>query len=205
MAHGEFDRFELCVEGDELVRAAARSGRGCVLLGSHLGSFDLLMLANQALGALPVTVMMHIDPHSRVRRIAGIDDTKLNVIALGQPDSFLRAFEVLKQGGIVAVLADRADGAAVLRSAFLDHAAPFPIGPHLLAARAAAQVLTCFGLLEGGNRYRVEFVELGPAAACDTPRAGLQPVVDRYAQVLEQFARRYPLNWFNFYPFWTRP
>ena len=50
------------------------AGRGCLLLGSHLGSFDLLMLAQRSMDGRPVSVMMRVDPRARVRRIAGIDD-----------------------------------------------------------------------------------------------------------------------------------
>lgn len=204
MAHGEFARFQVTVEGDELVREAVKPGRGCVLLGSHLGSFDLLSLANRALSEQRITVLMHVDPRSRVRRIAGIDDDTLQVITLGRPDSLVRAYEVLEQGGIVAALADRADGAAQLHSPFLGRPAPFPLGPHVLAARAGAAVLVCFGLYEGGTRYRIKFMELGATAARDCRGAGFQGVVDRYASMLEQTARQYPMNWFNFYPFWAR-
>ena len=204
MASGEFDRFDVTVEGDALVREALKPGKGCVLLGSHLGSFDLMMLANRALSDQPITVLMHADPRSRVRRIAGIDDDKLRIIPLGRPDSFLRAFEVLERGGIVAMLADRVDGAAHLESDFFQRPASFPVAPHVLAARAGATLLMCFGLYEGGARYRIEFVEFGPAAPLGSRGAALQPMVDRYAQALQAWAQRYPLNWFNFYPYWAR-
>lgn len=205
MASGEFERFEVEVVGDELVREALKAGKGCVLLGSHLGSFDLMMLANQALSEQPITVLMHFDPRARLRRIAGIDDGRLRVIQLGRPDSFLRAFEVLERGGLVAALADRVDGAAHLESEFFGRPASFPIGPHVLAARAGAAVLMCFGLYEGGKRYRIEFVEFGAAAPRESRGAQLQPVVNRYAAVLERYARRFPLNWFNFYAYWAPP
>jgi hypothetical protein len=71
------------------------SGKGCVLLGSHLGSFDLMTLKNKVLYDRPVTLLMHIDDRARVRRIAGIDDSKLSIIPLGRFDSYLRAYEVL--------------------------------------------------------------------------------------------------------------
>ena len=204
MASGEFQRFRDTIVGDELVRQAMEQGRGCLLLGSHLGSFDLMMLANQALVDQPINVMMHFDPRSRLRRIAGIDDSRVGVIPLGRPDSFLRAFDALQKGGIVAALADRVDpGAASLAADFLGAPVAFPLGPHVLAARAGAPVLMCFGLYEGGARYRIEFVEFGDAAARHSRGAALQPVVDRYARLLEQYAKRYPLNWFNFYPYWS--
>lgn len=203
MASGEFERFQVTIEGDVLVRDALNAGKGCVLLGSHLGSFDLLMLANQAFAQQPISVLMEHDPRSRLRGLAGIDDSKLHIIPLGRPDSFLRAYEVLEGGGIVAALADRIAGAAHLQSSFFGRPAAFPIGPHVLAARAGAAVLMCFGLYEGGANYRIEFIDFGPAAARASRGAALQPVVDRYVRLLERYARRAPKNWFNFYPYWA--
>lgn len=203
MAAGDFDRFEVTIEGLPLLDEALQAGKGCVLLGSHLGSFDLMMLANRAMDGRPVSVMMRIDPRSRLRRIAGIDDRAPSVIPLGRPDSYLRAHEALSKGGVVAVLADRVDGAAHLRARFLGRTTAMPVAPHVLAARSEAPVLMCFGLYETGNRYRIEFVEFGPAAPQGSRGIALQPVVERYAALLEQYARRYPLNWFNFYPYWA--
>lgn len=203
MAAGDFDRFEVTIVGLPLVNRALQAGRGCVLLGSHLGSFDLMILAHRAMDGRPISVMMRIDPRSRVRRIAGIDDRELNLIPLGRPDSFLRAHEELSMGGIVALLADRVDGGAQLPVRFLNRTTTMPIAPHVLAARSGAPILMCFGLYGGGNRYRIEFVEFGPTASSDSRGAALQPAIDRYAALLEQYARRYPLNWFNFYPYWA--
>jgi len=204
MAVGEFDRFRVTIEGASLVGEALKGGKGCLLLGSHLGSFDLMMLANQALAREPISILMHVDPRSRLRRIAGIQDNASRVIPLGRPDSFLRAYEVLERGGVVAALADRVDGGgASLEARFFGRPASFPLGPHVLAARAGAPVLMCFGLYEGGSSYRIEFVEFGPAADQRSRGAALQPVVDRYAALLETYARRYPTNWFNLYPYWT--
>ena len=104
---GDFRRFDATVEGDPLVLEALESGKGCVLLGSHLGSFDFMTLKNKVLYDRPVTLLMHIDERARVRRIAGIDDSKLSIIPLGRFDSYLRAYEVLERGGIVVALADR--------------------------------------------------------------------------------------------------
>ena len=174
MAHGEFHRFDVTIEGAPLVTEALKGGKGCVLLGSHLGSFDLMMLANQALNREPVSILMRVDPRSRLRRIAGIDDAPA-VIELGRPDSFLRAYEVLERGGLLAALADRVEGASAgLPATFLGRTVFFPIGPHVLAARAGAPVLMCFGVYEGGSSYRIEFVDFGPPA-----RPGQVPIADR--------------------------
>jgi len=203
LSAGEFDRFAVTIEGLALVDEALREGRGCVVLGSHLGSFDLMMLAQRALDGRPISVLMRVDPRSRVRKLAGIDDGAFDLIALGRPDSYLRAHEALERGAIVALLADRVDDRSTsLRARFLDRTTALPLAPHVLAARSAAPILLCFGLYEGANRYRIEFAPLGARAAQHARGTALQPLVDRYAALLEQYARRYPLNWFNFYPYW---
>ena len=204
MAAGDFNRFEVTVEGLPLVDRLLGAGRGCVLLGSHLGSFDLMALAHRAMDGRPISIMMRIDPHAKVRRLAGIDEFAANMIPLGRPDSFLRAHDALTRGEIIALLADRVDGpAASLPASFLGRITSMPIAPHVLAARSRAPVVMCFGLFEGGNRYRIEFAEFGEPAPSTARGAALQPVVDRYAALLETYARRYPLNWFNFYSYWA--
>ena len=203
MAAGEFDKLEVTIHGLSLVDRALQAGNGCVLLGSHLGSFDLLLLAGHALDGRSINVMMRVDPRSRLRRIAGIEDSSFNLIPLGRPDSYLRAHEALAQGGIVAILADRIDGAAKLPVRFMNRMTAMPIAPHILAARSNAPILMFFGIYDKHNRYRIEFVECGAAAAHNARGVELQPAVDAYAAVLEQYAQRYPLNWFNFYPYWT--
>jgi predicted LPLAT superfamily acyltransferase len=206
MAAGDFHRFEVDIVGLPVIDRLLAGGKGCVLLGSHLGSFDLMMLAQRAMDGRPISIMMRIDPRARLRRIAGIAESGPTLIQTGRPDSFLRASEALARGEIVGLLADRVDGAsASLAAPFLGHHAALPVAPHVLAARTGAPVVMCFGLHQGGNRYRIEFVDFGPPAARDCRGAAFQPVVNRYAALLERFARQYPLNWFNFYPFWIDP
>ena len=203
MAAGDFGKFDVTIDGLELVDRALQAGKGCVLLGSHLGSFDLLLLAGRAMGQRQINVLMRLDPRARVRRIAGIDDSAFNLIPLGRPDSYLQAHDALARGGVVAILADRINGTANLPVQFLDRKTTMPTAPHILAARSGAPVLMFFGLYDNDNRYRIKFVECGATAASGSRGAELQPMIDSYTAVLEQYARRYPLNWFNFYSYWA--
>jgi predicted LPLAT superfamily acyltransferase len=202
MATGDFDQFQVTIEGLDRLEQAIQDGRGCLLLGSHLGSFDMMLLAQRVMDGRRVSVMMRVDPRTRVRRIAGVHDDELNVIPLGRPDSYLRAHAALDAGSIVSALADRTDGSTELPVRFLGRTTALPVAPHILAARNQAPVLMCFGLYEGTNRYRIEFVEFGPPPPQSSRGQELQPWVDRYASILEKYATRYPLNWFNFYPYW---
>lgn len=202
MSAGHFERFELTIENQHLVDEALHNGRGCVLLGAHLGSFDLLMLAMREMDPRSLSVLMHLDPRARTRRIAGVDDTGLDVIPLGTPNSLLRAYSVLQRGGIVATLADRVDGSAALMTTFLGRPVEMAIAPHVLAARSRATTLMCLGLYEGANRYRIVFLDGFELASAQARGSDFQPLVDRYTHLLERYTRDYPQNWFNFYPYW---
>ena len=203
MAAGDFHRFEVDIVGLPLIDRLLAQGKGCVLLGSPLGSFALMMLAHRSMDGRPISIMMRQDPRARLRRVAGIAEGP-DLIQAGRPDSYLKANAALERGEIVALLADRVDGAATaLTTDFFGRPVAFPVAPHVLAARSGAPVAMCFGLHDGRNRYRIEFVEFGAEVPRHARGDALQPVVDRYADLLETFARRYPLNWFNFYPFWA--
>lgn len=203
LAAGEFQRLDIDIVGLEYVDQALANGRGCIVLGSHLGSFDLLACAQRQVDKRPISIMMRVDPRARLRRIAGIGDAQPEVIQTGRPDSYLRALRALERGEIVAMLADRNDGSGqALRSTFLGRKASFPVAPHVLAARSGAAAVLCFGVHICRNKYRIEFVDFGQNGALDARGKAFQGVVDRYASFIEAYARRYPLNWFNFYPFW---
>lgn len=204
LAACQFERFEVTIVGRELAERAIAAGHGLILLGSHLGSFDLMLLAQRAMTGHRLSVIMRRDPRSRIRRIAGIDDDSFDVIPTHRPDTLLRAYDALKDGRIVAVLADRADDGTHGTALFFGRPVELPAAPHALAIRSGAPVLMVFGLYEGGNRYRIEFVEFGETAPAKHRGETLQAMLERYAHILESYARRWPLNWFNFYPYWDR-
>jgi predicted LPLAT superfamily acyltransferase len=202
LAAGEFERFEVTIVGRELAERAIAAGHGLILLGSHLGSFDLMLLAQRAMTGHRISVIMRRDPRSRIRRIAGIDDIGFDIIPTHRPDTLLRAYDALEDGRIVAVLADRDDDGPHGTALFFGRPVELPLAPHALAIRSGAPVLMMFGLYEGRNRYRIEFVEFGETEPAKHRGEARQAMMERYAYILESYARRWPLNWFNFYPYW---
>src|SRR5437762_1339446 len=65
---GQFERFDIEVRGIELLRRTLARGRGCLLLGAHLGSFELLRtLAPEY--RLPVNVVMYEDNAANIAAV----------------------------------------------------------------------------------------------------------------------------------------
>ncbi len=208
------DRSGLAVElhGHELVMAHAASGRGALLLGAHLGSFE----AMRALaGAWDVPMLVVVDFHNakRVNAVLGALDPKLRVRLLDlAPDDPLALLEVknaIDRGELVALLADRPTGrdARDVVVSFLGAPARFPSGPQVLAHVLGCPVFFVCALFTAPASYHVHCVPL--AERIELPRRGrreaLEAHVRRYVSTLEDFTRAAPMNWFNFFPFWVQP
>jgi predicted LPLAT superfamily acyltransferase len=127
------------------------------------------------------------------------------IIPLGQLDTMLRIRARLDEGAMLGILADRRLGnERALPVEFLGATAMFPLGPMRAAALLRRPVVFMLGLYLGGNRYHVVFEPIadfsGPGAACGAD--AVAQAVRRYAALLEQYCRREPYNWFNFFDFW---
>ena len=204
---GRLPPFAIEIFGDRLISDQAESGQGCLLLGSHLGSFEVLRAIGMTLRRFPIRILMNT-AHNR-----GITDflNTLNpmlaqaILPIGGPDTLLRVQESVMQGYMVGVLGDRVvAGEKTARVRFFDRETAFPAGPLLLAALAGCPVILFFGLYRGGNRYEVHFETLAERIVLDRRcrQEQLAIWVQRYADRLEHYARLAPYNWFNFYDYW---
>ncbi|MDH4078192.1 MAG: hypothetical protein OEU68_00085 [Nitrospira sp.] len=204
---GRFDLFEVEFHGREVLQQELAKGRGCILLGAHVGSFEVVRSLGRSQGNLDVRVVMDEQNAHRIRDIT----KELNpvvaetVIQVGGVETMLQVKECLDQGGVIGVMGDRVtQDDQTVGCTFLGQEARFPTGPMRLANVARAPVVLFFGLYRGGNRYEVHLesfcdqVQLSPGQR----EADLRQCVQRYAERLEAVCRQAPDNWFNFYEFW---
>ena len=206
LASGGNAPLELEVSGAAEIERLLGRGRGCILVGSHLGSFEILRALGRSRGK-PVNVLMHEANAEKAKTLFArlAPELERRVLAAGRPETMLRIKECLERGEIVGILGDRALGRdRTQRCAFFGAPALFPTGPWLLAAALGAPVALFFGLYRGGARYEVIFETLTEGEG--VPREARQGVaagwLARYVARLEHHARRAPYNWFNFYDFW---
>jgi predicted LPLAT superfamily acyltransferase len=208
---GGAEGFAIRIEGQEHLARATAGGKGVVLLGAHLGSFDLLRLAAGRDAPVPIRMVMH---HAAGDALAAVfarasPESAAQILPLppagGDGIAFALALrEVLAAGGVIGVLADRpAAGQAVVPAAFLGAEAGFALGPFRLAAAMGAPLLLGFAVRLGRRRYlvRIEPFADPPAPAC-AREAALAPLVAAYAERLSTLCRAYPYNWFNFHDVW---
>ena len=205
---GRTENYRIEVEGLDALEAVLAEGRGCLLLGAHVGSFEVLRAVADAGAPVELAVLMHEANARRVQALVnafGGPRHAAAVIPLGTAGAMLRARECLERGGMVGLLADRRPhGERAARVPFLGAPAPLPLGPHVLAGMLGAPVMLAFGIWQGPRRYLVRFEPFadpspqgrGDRAAVAGERAA------RYAARLEEVCRAHPYNWFNFHDFW---
>lgn len=205
---GRFDLFELTVHGMDDFDRLLKQGRGCLLVGSHLGSFEAVRAVGLAHEAFEIRVLMDEQNAPLFRRLIAELNPQVagTVIQVGDAASMLQVKECVDRGGVVGVMGDRViqDDQAV-GCLFLGGSARFPSGAMRLAHVVRAPVVLFFGLYRGGNRYEIhlepfsEEVRLAP----DDREADVRRWTQRYADRLAVHCRQAPNNWFNFYEFWN--
>lgn len=207
LLHGDFERFGITVHGKEIVHRQIESGKGSILLGSHLGSFELLRALGVMQRSFSLKVLMDALHNQNITRFFDALNREIaaTVIAPDRPDTLIRVKESLDAGSFVGMLGDRVSGGdKTTQCQFLNEPATFPAGPVLLAAMMRCPVILFFGLYRGGNRYEIYFEHFADEIDLDRVRRAenIQLWMQRYAERLEHYARLAPYNWFNFYPFW---
>jgi len=182
------------------------SDRGLIVVGSHLGSFEALRGAGAAVTGRRVRPLMYVANARKVQRVLDAINPALvgEVISAGRADTMLQIHAALAAGDIVGILADRSPfEERSVTAPFMGTPASLPVGAYRLAALADVPVVFGCAVLDGSG-YSMFFHDMGrPAGRSRAERAAwIDGAAQRFAALLEQHARAWPYNWFNFYDFW---
>jgi predicted LPLAT superfamily acyltransferase len=203
------DLFNITVEGDSSVLARVAGGSGALLMGAHLGSFEVIRCLSRHQREIHVAMAMY---EENARKISGIlaainPACVPDIISLGHIDAMLNIAERLAHGGCVGVLGDRTLAAEPVQAVtVLGETAYLPTGPMRAAAILRCPVFFMAGLYRGGNNYHVVFEPIADFSA-DPGRgraSAVRAAIERYAALLDRYCRSDPYNWFNFFDFWRR-
>lgn len=197
LLNDRMDLFDIALPDAATLQALLPPGRGCLVFGAHLGSFEVLRSLARRRADVQVSLLMYEENARASNAVLGAinPDLGVEVIGLGRSGAMLKVAERLEAGGIVGLLADRGlDAAGMLPLPFLGAPAAFPAGPFRMAALLRRPVVLMLCLYRGGNRYEVVLEPLEAPDAVAMQR--------RYVERLEFHCRQAPYNWFNFYRFW---
>jgi Kdo2-lipid IVA lauroyltransferase/acyltransferase len=193
--------------GEENYRAAEQAGKGLLLLGGHIGAWELSSFALGLYGH-PCHFLVRAITNSRVDALVN----QYRGLSGGKPieknESARVMFKVLRSGGAVGILVDH--NTALEEGVFVDFfgiPACSTSGLARIALRTGAAVLPVYALWdETAGKYRlhvdppVELIRTGDADA------DVRANTARFIQIIEDIARAYPDQWLWVHKRWkTRP
>ena len=204
-----FARFDVRMHGLDELTSRIRPERGVLLLGSHIGSFEVLRVAASERPDVKVRVVLDTQKTPALTELLHAINPEIGrkVIDASRPstDIVLALGEAIREGALATLLADRArPHEATVVVDFMGAPAAFPVAPFLIGSVLKAPIVLCFGLYRGGNRYDLYFESFSDELAA-APRAH-----DRVARgratlrgAPQQLCAQDPYNWFNWHDFWN--
>ncbi len=206
---GEHDQIEIEHRGSEHLFRLWHERRGGILLGAHLGSFDMLRLISAQAGVMVNVVMFTrhaVQINAFFEKLS--PDSTVRVIQL-DPASVRTVFEIkacIDRGEFVGILGDRVwQGERSAVASFLGRPARFPLGPFLLQGLLGCPMLLSLCLRTGPSSYQALALPFAEGGVVPRPERAkrAQELVEAYARMLEQRCLETPYQWFNFFDFWA--
>jgi len=193
-------RRAVVTDGWELFVAAAARGQGVILASAHVGPVSVcgqIIVANGYEITLPIE-----NETSELARAINRARTRMG-LRFVETDSALGIARILRRGGILGVLADRAVTGIGERVPFFGRPALLPSAHVALALRTGAALMPAFAHRDG-TVLRAVFepaIELSRTGDRDLDvREGMR----RWIPVLERHIRQAPEQWSVFEPVWRR-
>ena len=190
----------VAIEGREHLDAAARHGRGVIILTAHVGNWELGACVLSRLGARVAAVAL---PHDDPRMDALINRQRhrcrVEAIRVGS-DAPRTILARLREGCLLGVLGDWDIAGDGIARPFGQGRMLFPRGPAVLSLRSRAPIVPSLIVREGVGAFRLR---------CEPPlwpqRAGqagasIEGLVGAYAERISAWVQQYPEQWLMFRP-----
>lgn len=205
MRHDARDLGDLLeVEGWRHVEEALASGKGAVLLSSHVGFYRLLRWYLRTRDVETLHLMRIGVPEKPERTLRELAAARIRdryrlagdrLAGAGFEAAYLKqAYEHLRRGGLVEIAGDGNAGSSHVLVRLRQRSWVFRTGGLALGQMAGAPVLPCFTTLERGPRFRLEIQRPLEHDAAPTRPLQIAAMARDYARRLEHYLDQHPSN-----------
>lgn len=210
---GALSESEVIYSGRERLFAELSLGRGALLLGAHLGNLEVCRIIADFNKTIKINVLVHTKHAQKFNKMlqSTNDKSQLNLIQVTEITAATAQllYDKIEQGELVVMAADRTPVSNLQRVAkarFLGAEAMFPQGPFILAGLLKCPVYTLF-CLKQQDKFTIYFEQFESAIQYQKHNREqlMTQHIQCFAQRLESYCLREPLQWFNFYDFWQNP
>lgn len=192
-------------EDSGVIQGMLDGEKGFIIAGAHVGCLELAgmsLVHNQK--RINAIVFGGERAEFQKKRDATFHKSNMSLIPVSDDMSHLFTIkERLEQGEIVVIPCDRVFGSTKsVTCDFLEGTAQFPVGTFRLAAQLDVPIVALFIMKEKGTEYKVIEKRLPEVVESNSVKKAVRMTVE-YVKILEQVVKSYPLQWFNFFPFWN--
>ncbi len=183
----------------EIMRDALSTGTGCILVGAHLGSFEIgarwLVANGYPLAALARGAR---DPGTTEYMLKLRERCGIRVITLSQ--SMKPIITTLRENHCLAILCDQNAGDVYVP--FFGHLTGTADGPAKIALKTGASMLFMHSVRTPEGRYKIEVTDVYHPESTGDRDADVRTVMSHVNQQIEQSIRAYPEQWLWFHDRW---
>ncbi len=196
---------ELVFGGDwTVLDRALQRGKGAILVGGHLGNWELMGSAIARRG-YPLWAVAAVQRNPLVDHLINAHRKASGLRIIPKNEARKKIPEVLSSGEMLGLVSDQDAGERGVFVPFFGIPASTPAGPAVYALRYGAALIYIASYLENG-RYRLFFEELPVKILPDQPEENIRRLTALHVRRLEKDVRRYPEQYFWVHRRWkTRP
>lgn len=202
--------FKIDNEGPIYFPDVVASKRGWIFIGAHLGGWDISTLFLKKSPESARLAMVHylsegLNFDKLISRSSEVASKVDSIHSQSSDGSLLKVKSYLENQMHVGFLTDRAMGTQVELVPFLGKLAPFETRPFRVAAACRAPMIFTYSFKMQKDTYLFvssNYKELQYSRTQDK-NLDVYGWTENFVKDLEHHVRRFPLQWFNFYPFWS--
>lgn len=187
----------ITVDGFENYIKAKGEGKGVLMLGAHLGNWELLAAAHLIKMGEVASVVYRRTKNPYVSGFIDLLRRSYGLKTLPHRNSVREIMAALKRGEGVGILLDQHAGTkeAIIVD-FLGRPAATNFGLALIALKTGVPVVPVFLVREGEGGYRAVYEEPIYLQKSGDSEKDIREATVRFNSVIEKYVRRYPEQWF---------
>ncbi|MEX1192680.1 MAG: lipid A biosynthesis acyltransferase [Brumimicrobium sp.] len=204
ISSGLKDKFTYQFDGVEKIRETLDKGNGGVLISAHIGNFEI---SEYFFDDFDENMQINLVTTDRERAIIKEYLKSLSIKSRAQyiliEDDMSHIFnfhKALSKNQFICITGDRyMEGNKSYEVDFLGEKAHLPAGPFLIGSKLKVPVLFVYVMKEKNFHYHLY------AREADLDFRNEKVLLQSYVDSITSMVEKYPLQWFNYFDFWSKP
>lgn len=192
----------LSIDGWDNLEEALGEGKGAILIGLHLGNWDLAAAA-LALRNYPVNVIVERFESAVLDRTVQNNRRRLGIKTIPRDKGPIPIVQALRRNEMLAILIDQSYAGSHVTVNFFDAPIQVPAGAARLALRSGARIVTGGLVRLPDNRFLGFIDKQLPFQPTGDMERDAQALTQLVVASLEKWVRRYPDQWYPFRQLWA--